>query len=113
MNGTNLEFKYLSFISSLFVTMLIISNTVATKLISIGPFVLTGAIIVFPITYIFGDILTEVYGYKRSRKIIWTGFFSLFLMSLTYLIVGYLPSAPFWPNQEAYQKILGIVPELL
>ena len=59
-----------------------ISNTTGVKLIELGPFVVSGAIFVFPISYIFGDILTEVYGYNRSRKIIWTGFFCLILMSL-------------------------------
>lgn len=90
-----------------------ISNTVATKLFSLGPLVFTGGIIVFPLTYIFGDILTEVYGYKRSRKIIWTGFIVLFFMSLIYWIVGLLPPAPSWQNQEAYLSILSIVPRIV
>ncbi|MBI4155598.1 queuosine precursor transporter [Candidatus Woesearchaeota archaeon] len=104
--------KYFSIISTLFVAMLMISNTVSSKLFSLGPFIFAGGIIVFPITYIFGDILTEVYGYRRSRKIIWTGFFALLFMSLIYLIVGILPSAPSWNNQQAYMNILGIVPRI-
>ena len=107
------EFKYFSIISSIFVSVLLISNTVATKLFSLGPLIFTGAIFVFPISYIFGDILTEVYGYSKSRKIIWTGFFCLIAMSIIYFIVGLLPSAPGWENQEAYIAILGVVPRLV
>ncbi len=105
--------KHFSTISSLFVATLLISNTVASKLISIGPLIVTGGILVFPITYIFGDVLTEVYGYKRSRRIIWTGFFALFLMSIVYWLVGVLPAAASWQNQGAYDVILGIVPRIV
>ena len=107
------KFAYFSIISSFFVAMLLISNIVATKLISLGPFIFTGGIIVFPITYIFSDILTEVYGYARSRKIIWTGFFSLILMSIILWIVNILPPAPAWPNQDAYTTILGTIPKIV
>ncbi len=108
----NHHLKYFSFISSLFVATLLISNTVASKLFSLGPLIFTGAIFVFPISYIFGDILTEVYGYTRSRQIIWTGFFALFMMSLIYWIVGLLPPAQIWPYQQAYESILGVVPRI-
>jgi hypothetical protein len=108
-----MAYKYFSIISSVFVAVLLISNTVAAKLFSLGPFIFTGGILVFPISYIFGDILTEVYGYARSRRIIWTGFACLLLMSLTYWIVGLLPAAPTWANQEAYGSILGIVPRIV
>src|SRR3989344_5163436 len=107
------SFKYYSVISTFFVATLMISNVVATKLFSLGPLIFTGGILIFPITYIFGDILTEVYGYSRSRKIIWTGFFALILMSLIYWIVGLLPPAPGWQNQEAYLSILGFVPRIV
>lgn len=105
--------KYFSIVSSLFVTTLLLSNTIASKLLSIGPFVFTSGILIFPISYIFGDILTEVYGYARSRKIIWTGFVALIFMSLIYWITGLLPPAPTWPHQEAYQAILGVVPRIV
>jgi uncharacterized integral membrane protein (TIGR00697 family) len=107
------SFKYFGIISTTFVAMLMISNIVATKLFSIGPLILTGGILVFPITYIFGDVLTEVYGYARSRKIIWTGFFALIFMSLIFWVVGLLPPAPTWQNQEAYNLILGVVPRIV
>lgn len=105
--------KYYSIVSSIFVAVLIISNTVATKLFSLGPFIFTGAIFVFPISYIFGDILVEVYGYGSSRRIIWTGFFALIAMAVIYWLVGLLPPAPGWENQEAYTAILGVVPRIV
>jgi len=107
------SFKYYSIISTLFVATLMISNVVATKLFSLGPLIFTGGILIFPITYIFGDILTEVYGYSRSRRIIWTGFFSLIFMAFIFWIVGLLPPAPTWQNQDAYLLILGFVPRIV
>ncbi|MEK9200528.1 MAG: queuosine precursor transporter, partial [Patescibacteria group bacterium] len=108
-----LNSKYFFYIGILFVAVLMISNTVAVKLIEIGPFVLTGAIFIFPISYIFGDVLTEVYGYRATRKIIWSGFAALVLMSLGYLLVQYLPAAGFWEGQEAFESILGFVPRIV
>ena len=105
--------KYFSIISTLFVATIMISNTVAAKLFSLGPLIFTGGVLIFPITYIFGDILTEVYGYARSRKIIWTGFVALLFMSFIYWIVGLLPPAPTWSNQDAYAAILGLVPRIV
>ena len=110
---TEPHMRYFSIISTIFVAVLLISNTVATKLFSLGPFIFTGAIFVFPISYIFGDILTEVYGYARSRRIIWTGFACILFMALLYWIVGLLPPAPTWQNQTAYNAILGIVPRIV
>jgi len=109
----NKSLKYFSIISTLFVALLMISNTVASKLFSIGPLIFTGAVLVFPLTYIFGDILTEVYGYRRARKVIWTGFFALIIMSVVYWLVGLLPPASVWQNQEAYLSILGVVPRMV
>ncbi len=105
--------KYFLYIGILFVVVLMISNTTGVKLIQLGSFVFSGAIFVFPISYIFGDILTEVYGYKASRKIIWAGFASLILMTFCYWLVGILPAASFWPNQGAYEAILGAVPRIV
>ncbi|MDP2655630.1 MAG: queuosine precursor transporter [bacterium] len=105
--------KYFLYIGILFVAVLMISNTVAVKLIAIGPFIFAGAIFIFPISYIFGDVLTEVYGYRATRKIIWSGFVALILMSLAYVFVQYLPAASFWTGQEAYATILGLVPRIV
>lgn len=105
--------KYFLYIAILFVAILMISNTVATKLFQFGSFFFTGAIMIFPISYIFGDILTEVYGYRASRRIIWAGFASIIVMSIVYYLVQLLPPAPFWPNQQAYEVILGLVPRIV
>lgn len=105
--------KYFLYIAILFVAILMISNTVAVKIIQISTFVFSGATFIFPISYIFGDILTEVYGYKATRKIIWIGFVTQILMVLCYLFVQILPSAPFWNLQDAYVAILGAVPRIV
>ncbi len=105
--------KYYLYISIVFVVVLMISNTVGTKIVQIGPLSLVGANLIFPISYIFGDILTEVYGYRASRKIIWAGFFSVIFMAFCYWFVKVLPPAPFWKNQEAYNVILGGVPRIV
>src|SRR5215212_5104198 len=89
------DWKYFSLISSVFVAVLLISNTVGVKVISVFGFNLPGGIILFPVSYILGDILTEVYGYKASRKIIWTGLFCAVLMSFSYYAVQLLPAASF------------------
>lgn len=110
MNG---RFKYYDLILGLFVAVLLISNVASSKVLDLGPFTFDGGTILFPISYIFGDILTEVYGYKRSRRVIWTGFFCAFLMSAVFMIVGKLPPAADWANQEAYDKILGLTPRIV
>ncbi len=104
--------KYLLYIAIAFVVVLTISNTVASKIIMMGPFVFSGAIFLFPISYIFGDVLTEVYGYAASRKVIWSGFAAMLFMSFSYWFVSTLPAAPFWPGQAAYDTILGVVPRI-
>jgi uncharacterized integral membrane protein (TIGR00697 family) len=106
-------YKYLSFITGLFTATLLISNTLDTKIFALGPLALPSGVILFPLSYLFGDVLTEVYGYAASRKVIWTGFISLLLMILTYECARALPAAPFWPHQEAYDNILGHVPRIV
>lgn len=100
-------FKYLDVITVFFVAFLLISNVVASKILVLGPLSIDGGGLLFPLTYIFGDILTEVYGYKRTRKAIWMGFGANLLMAGTFMLVGFLPPAPDWPNQDAYMAILG------
>jgi len=107
MSGPQKIFRHLDTITALFVAILIISNIASTKILNLGFFTFDGGTIIFPLSYIFGDILTEVYGYKRSRKVIWIGFFCTALMALTFWIVGILPAAGGWNNQDAYDKILG------
>lgn len=100
-------------IMALFVTILLVSNTVAVKITHLGPFYFDGATILFPIAYIFGDILTEVYGYKRSRIVVWTGFLACAIMSFVYWLVGILPAAADWQHQDAYMAILGQTPRIV
>ncbi len=105
--------KYFDFIMALFVAVLLISNIASTKIVQMGPFTFDGGTLLFPLSYIFGDILTEVYGYVRSRRVIWTGFFCAALMVFTLTIVGWLPPAAGWTGQDAYQAILGMTPRIV
>jgi len=114
--------RWLPIITAVFVTSLIVSNIIAAKLISVGPFFLPAAIIIFPISYIFGDILTEVYGYARARRVIWIGFSCNLLAVLVIWVSIELPPAPFWKmggfesaqsSQQAYQAIFGFTPRIL
>lgn len=107
------QYKYFDIIMASFVAVLLISNIASTKILDFGPFTFDGGTILFPLSYIFGDILTEVYGYKRSRRVIWIGFFMTFLMSAVLIIVGKLPAAAGWDNQDAYDKILGLTPRIV
>jgi uncharacterized integral membrane protein (TIGR00697 family) len=107
------QFRYLEVITGLFVSILIISNVASSKITSFGPFEFDGGTILFPLSYIFGDILTEVYGYGRDRKIIWIGLICNILMAAIFMIVGALPSAPDWHNQSAYNAILGLTPRIV
>jgi queuosine precursor transporter len=108
-----LKYKHLDTITGLFVAVLLISNVASTKILDFGWFTFDGGTLLFPLSYIFGDILTEVYGYTSSRKVIWLGFGSAALMSATFAIVGMLPSAQGWANQDAYEKILGLTPRIV
>jgi hypothetical protein len=98
---------------ALFVAVLLISNVASSKLLRLGPFSFDGGTILFPLSYIFGDILTEVYGYARSRRVIWTGFACTALMAVTLTIVGALPAAEGWQGQAAYLAILGQTPRIV
>jgi len=100
-------------IAAIFVTCLITANIIAIKVISFGPLILPAAIIVFPLSYIFGDILTEVYGYRQARRVIWLGFFCNLIFVIFVWVGQVLPPAPFWKWQEAYETILGYTPRLL
>lgn len=117
------EFRYYDLLVHVFVVVLLVSNLVAQKLCAIGPFtiggmefgpfLISGAQILFPITYIFGDIFVEVYGYSASRRAIWIGFFSAALLALMAQITTSLPAAPEFQNQEAFEQVFGFVPRVL
>ena len=100
-------------IAAVFITCLITANIVAVKVISVGPVILPAAIIIFPLSYIFGDILTEVYGYRLARKVIWLGFLCNLIFVIFAWIGQVLPPVSFWGGQEAYESILGYTWRLL
>jgi uncharacterized integral membrane protein (TIGR00697 family) len=107
------SYRLLVPITGLFVASLLIANTLDTKMFQVGGLSLTAGILVFPLSYVFGDILTEVYGYSASRKVIWTGFGCLVLMVVMYEVAGLLPPADFWHNQEAFSTIFTQVPRIV
>ena len=116
------SYRWYPFVTAVFITTLIVSNIIAVKIVYIAGLFLPAAVILFPIAYIFGDILTEVYGYGRARQVIWTGFLCNLLAVIAIWVGGRLPAAPFWSAgafqtpesaQAAYQAILGFTPRLL
>jgi hypothetical protein len=120
---TEKHYKYLNFLTGMFVTMLVLSNILSSAKIidlgvSIGPIslIFDAGTLVFPISYIFGDILTEVYGYKITRRVIWTGFLALALVGFFIWLAGQLPGETLWQQYAgdvAYSAILGGVSGLI
>jgi uncharacterized integral membrane protein (TIGR00697 family) len=113
MNTTSPRYKYLDALTTAFVVILLVSNLVAQKVCLIGPFAVSGAILLFPVTYIFGDVFTEVYGFAASRRAIWLGFFGTTLLYLMGAITIALPPAPGWHNQAAFAAVFGFIPRIL
>jgi hypothetical protein len=100
-------------IVAVFVTSLITANIIAVKLAQVGGIVFPAAVVIFPVSYIFGDVLTEVYGYRRARLVIWLGFLCNLLAVAAIWLAQVLPAASFWPGQSAFVQILGYTPRLL
>ncbi|HET6201558.1 MAG TPA: queuosine precursor transporter [Planctomycetota bacterium] len=98
--------------AGLFATVLVLVPPASSKIVSFGPLHLPGGTVVFPLVFIFNDVLTEVYGYEGSRRIIWTGVGCQLLAGLTYGLIGALPAAPFWPHQREYEVVLGFAPRV-
>lgn len=116
MNNKEKQHYYSStflFIVVIFVSCILISNILASKIISIFGFSMTGGVLVFPITYILGDVITEVYGFKNSKKVIVYGFICNLLMVILFAIAMRLPYPEYWQNQEAFVAILSNTPRLL
>src|SRR5580693_5747699 len=107
------QFRYYDLLVHIFVVLLLISNLVGQKISAIGPFRVSGAQVLFPITYIFGDVFTEVYGYAASRRAIWLGFLANGLLAVMGVITVWLPPAPGWPNQEAFATVFYQIPRLI
>ena len=96
----------------LFVTCLLLSNLIAGKLIAVRGFVLPAAVILFPVTYILGDIFTEVYGFRNARVVIWLGFACSLFAVIVYLITVLLPHPEFWKGQAAYKTVFAVTPRV-
>src|SRR6266508_506414 len=107
-----MSWRFVSF-AALFVTCLLTANTMAAKLVTVGGVVLSAAIVIFPVSYIVGDVLTEVWGYGAARRVIWLGFACNAVMVAAIWVGGELPAAPFGASQFAYDEMLGTAPRLL
>jgi uncharacterized integral membrane protein (TIGR00697 family) len=105
--------QYFVLVVALFVTTLITANTIAVKLVDLFGFILPAAILIFPVSYNVGDVLTEVYGYGLARRVIWIGFCCNLIVVLAVWMGKLLPAAAFWDGQGAYERILGSTPRIL
>lgn len=106
-------FRHYDIVIALFVLCLLISNLAATKLVSAGSLILDGGAVLFPLTYILGDVLTEVYGYRYARRAIWLGFVGMVIAVGCFTIVGTMPYPPEYTSQEAYEAVLGFLPRIV
>lgn len=108
------SYKYYDFIMVAFVTVLLTSNLIgAGKIVTIAGFTFGAGILFFPLSYVFGDILTEVYGYARSRKVVWAGFVAMIYASIMATVIVKLPPAAGWVGQEAYEAAFGQAPRIV
>ncbi len=112
-NESGRRSPWLVVVVAVFVTALITANIIAVKLIGVAGVVLPAAIVIFPISYIVGDVLTEVYGYRQARRVIWLGFACNLMAVAAIWAAEALPAASFWDGQAAYERILGYAPRLL
>lgn len=110
------RYRYLDLLTIGFVVVLLVSNLIGPKICQFGPFpvvgtmLVSGAQLLFPMTYICGDVFTEVYGYAASRRAIWLGFFAMGLLAVMGQIAVALPAAPGWHNKQAFETVFGLVP---
>src|SRR6266403_3812395 len=111
-SGGGMSWRFVT-CAALFITCLLTAKTIAAKLVVIGGVVLTAGIVIFPISYVIGDVLTEVWGYGAARRVIWLGFACNALMVAAIWLGGALVPAPFWKEQAAYEEILGQAPRIL
>jgi queuosine precursor transporter len=111
LNGRG--FRFLDLITASFVAVLLISNIASTKIVELGPFTFDGGTVLFPLAYIFGDILTEVYGFARARRVIWTGFLWIAIAAGVFALIDALPAAPEYELAESFSAILGQTPRIV
>lgn len=107
------HYAYYDLILAAFVLTLLVSNIAATKLVTAGPLILDGGAILFPLSYILGDILTEVYGYRFARRAIWSGFVGMIVAIVTFTVVGWMPFPPEYTAQSSYEAVLGFLPRIV
>ncbi|MCU0282615.1 MAG: queuosine precursor transporter [Candidatus Nanopelagicales bacterium] len=100
-------------VAAVFCGLLLISNVGATKLIAVGPLITDGGAFLFPLVYVVGDVLSEVYGWRATRRVIWVAFGLSALAALTFWVVQLAPPAADWPNQDAFEAVLGFVPRIV
>ena len=113
MNSNARYSSWFVVVVAVFITSLITANITSVKLIEVWGLVLPAGIVIFPVSYIAGDVLTEVYGYARARKVIWLGFLCNLLTVMVIWLGQVIPPASFWDGQTAYERILGYAPRLL
>jgi len=107
-------YRYYDLVMAAFATVLICANVIgAAKRCQIGGFTFSAGVLFFPISYIFGDVLTEVYGYSRARKVVWAGFGALAFASFMSWAILQFPPAPDWPHQPAYETVFGGTPRIV
>ncbi|MCC6314288.1 MAG: queuosine precursor transporter [Thermomicrobiales bacterium] len=106
-------FRFVDVITASFVAVLLLSNIGSTKIVTAGPFQFDGGTILFPLSYIFGDILTEVYGFRRSRRVIWIGFFWMIVAAAFLALIDVLPPAPGFELAESFHLVLGQAPRIV
>lgn len=107
------SFRYSDIILALFVVALIVSNISATKLVAFGPIIADGGAVLFPLIYILGDILTEVYGFRYAKRAIFAGFVAMIIAVVCFWIVGNLPAAADYTDQASFQAVLGFLPRIV
>ncbi len=112
--ATGAHFRYFDFVMAAFVTVLLLSNVIgAGKVAELGGVTFGAGILFFPLGYVIGDVLTEVYGYARARRCIWAGFAALLFMAFMSWVVVSLPAAAGWTGQGAYESVFGQVPRIV
>lgn len=108
LTGARRHFRYFDYVMAAFVAILLLSNLIgAAKLATLQGFTFGAGILFFPVSYVIGDVLTEVYGYANARRCVWAGFFALIFMAFMSFVVVAMPPAPGWDGQAAYESVFG------
>ncbi len=107
------NYKYLGLITTLYIAFQLISDVTAGKIVQLGMFTVSATVLYFPITYIFSDILTEVYGYAKARSVVWQALLASIIAGVIYQLVVWLPPATGFDANDAYTRVLGSVPRIL